>query len=493
MKIQLSELRRVAAPLSIALVVAAAFATTAAAAGRSPVQVTQATDVAGSSPYTGRHCNIPTPDWVAPGGVEAEPTVAVNPRDAENKIAAWMDPTRSSIDTSYTRNGGKTWIKSVPKGVDACGGNHQQAWEASGDVWLSFGPDGTAYLTTLAWAHFVTAPTSDYVSVVYVLVSRDGGKSWSKPVLVSRPRGVSDKDMIVADPHHSGTVYDAFDNAGFGLVGPPRGSNYLVVAKSTDWGHSWRRTVVARFPPDRPVSDSQLSILPDGNLVETAVGTNAAGVGTIWAWRSTDRGRTWSKPSHVAALTPGSAPAICGATYRGGSTFDADAVAGPHSVVLVINDGAAAAQGHGKLILARTDDSGRSWHTHPLLRSSNPVLLASIAANERGQLGLIYDEVDTSRIGCTPSAVIPTTTRVSISRDGGTSWSRPTTVGPTWFNQADALVAPQYFLGDYQNIVGAPDGFTSVSVQGHAVTASTAGPELTGKTGVIVANEELRH
>ena len=281
MKIQLSELRRVAAPLSIALVVAAAFATTAAAAGRSPVQVTQATDVAGSSPYTGRHCNIPTPDWVAPGGVEAEPTVAVNPRDAENKIAAWMDPTRSSIDTSYTRDGGKTWIKSVPKGVDACGGNHQQAWEASGDVWLSFGPDGTAYLTTLAWAHFVTAPTSDYVSVVYVLVSRNGGKTWSKPALVSRPRGVSDKDMIVADPHHSGTVYDAFDNAGFGLVGPPRGSNYLVVAKSTDWGHNWTRTVVARFPPDRPVSDSQLSILPDGNLVETAVGTNAAGVGTI--------------------------------------------------------------------------------------------------------------------------------------------------------------------------------------------------------------------
>jgi hypothetical protein len=92
----------------------------------------------------------------------------VNPKHPHNRIAAWMDAARATVDTSYTRDKGRNWAMSVPHGVDGCTGNHEQGWEASGDPWLSIGPDGTAYLSALTWAHFVTDPLSDYVSLVHV-------------------------------------------------------------------------------------------------------------------------------------------------------------------------------------------------------------------------------------------------------------------------------------------------------------------------------------
>jgi len=451
------------------------------------VQVAGAADVAGTSPYVGENCNIPTSGWVASGGNEAEPSVAVNPRNPANRVAAWMDPTRSSVNAAYTDNGGRTWTQSRPEGIDACGGNFTQPWEASGDVWVSFGPDGTVYFTTLAWAHFETAPTSDYVSVVYTSVSRDGGKTWSHATLVSPADATADKDMIVADPNKAGTVYDVWDNAGFGVVAPPRGANQLMFSKSTDWGRTWTNTTVAAFPPDQSASDSQLSVLKNGTLVDTAVSGN-----TILAYRSTDGGSTWSGAYTVAQLTSGSGPALCGASYRGGGSFGADAVVGPHSIALVIDDGAAAAAGKGELILARSDDGGITWTTRPILRTRYLLLLASVAGTPNGKMGLVYDEIDASRVSCTGQAVVPTRIRVALSVNGGRTWSAAATVGASWFNQATALVAPQYFLGDYQNIVADPGvngGFVSVTVQGQPLPGGSQGPSITGNTGVLVASE----
>jgi hypothetical protein len=475
--------------LAVMLAVALGIAGPAsAAAGGRPVQVTGAADVAGTSPYVGKSCNIPTSGWVAPGGIEAEPSVAINPRNPANRVAAWMDPTRSSINLAYTTDGGITWTQSRPEGIDACNGNTAQPWEASGDVWLSYGPDGTVYFTTLAWAHFETPPTADYVSVVYTSVSRDGGKTWSHATLVSPADAVADKDMIVADPSRPGTVWDVWDNAGFGLVPPPRGANQLMFSNSTDFGQTWTNTVIASFPPDQPATDSQLSVLKNGTLVDTAVQGS-----TIWAYRSTDGGRTWSGASLVAHLTSGSGPALCGATYRGGGTFGADAVVGPHSIALVINDGAAAAAGRGELILARSDDGGITWTTQPILQTPYLLLLASVGGTMNGKMGLVYDEINAARVSCTGQAVIPTRIQVALSTNRGRTWSAPATIGASWWNTASTLVPPQYFAGDYQNIVADPGtnrGFVSVTVQGQPLPGGSLGPPITGLTGVLVASEQ---
>lgn len=476
---------------ALALALGLSTSASAAANGR-PVEVTGATDVAGTSPYAGLNCNIPTSGWVAPGGHEAEPMVAVNPRDPANMVAAWMDPTRSSVNLSYTTDGGQRWTQSRPEGIDACNGNFTQPWEASGDVWVSFGPDGTVYFTTLAWAHFVTPPTSDYVSVVYTSTSRDGGKTWSRATLVSPADAVADKDMVVADPRHPGTVYDVWDNAGFGLVTPPRGANQLMFSKSTNFGRTWTNTVIAAFPPDQPASDSQLVVLKNGTLVETAVQGN-----TILAYRSVNDGQTWSGATTAAQLTAGSGPALCGATYRGGATFGVTTVVGPHSAALVINDGAAAAAGKGELILARSDDGGVTWATKPILRTRYLLLLASVGGSQNGKMGLVYDEINAAKVSCTGQAghgVIPTRIQVALSVNRGRTWSAPATVGASWWNTASTLVPPQYFAGDFQSIVanpGAKGGFVSVAVQGQPLPGGSQGPPITGATGVIVASERL--
>jgi hypothetical protein len=140
-------------------------------------------DVAGVSPFTNSDCNVATPYYTSSGGKEGEPFIAVNPGAPRSRIAVWMDAARATDDTAFTRDGGQTWTLSIPQGIDGCTGNTARPWEASGDPSLSFGPDGVAYLSTLTWANFALPPFENYVSVVHVQTSRNGGRTWSRPSL----------------------------------------------------------------------------------------------------------------------------------------------------------------------------------------------------------------------------------------------------------------------------------------------------------------------
>src|SRR5690349_9903864 len=156
-----------------------------AATRASAPHVVSVREIAGRSPYVGRQCNVATPYYTQPGGKEGEPFVAVDPRRPAHRVATWMDATRATVDVAYTGDGGRTWHRSAPRLIDECTGNWSQPWEASGDPWVSIGPDGVVYLSTLTWAHFVTPPASAYVSVVHVQTSRDGGRTWSRPVFLA--------------------------------------------------------------------------------------------------------------------------------------------------------------------------------------------------------------------------------------------------------------------------------------------------------------------
>ncbi len=161
----------------------------------------------------------------------------------------------------------------------------------------------------------------------------------------------------------------------------------------------------------------------------------------------------------------------------------------------MINDGAAAATGKGELILARSDDGGVTWATRPILQSPYLLLLASVGGSPNGKMGLVYDEINAAQVSCTGKAghgVIPTRIRVALSTNRGRTWSAPATVGASWWNTASTLVPPQYFAGDYQNIVADPGtngGFVSVTVQGRPLPGGSQGPHITGATGVLVASE----
>ena len=469
-----------------------------ASAPSSPLvpRVASIRDVAGVSPFTGRDCNVATPYYTSPGGKEGEPYVAVNPRDPANRIAVWMDAARATDDTAFTTDGGRTWHKSFPSGIDGCTGNHTHPWEASGDPWISFGPDGVAYLSTLTWANFADPPFGDYVSVVHVATSRDGGRTWSAPALLGAARAVSDKPMVLADPTHPGVAYEIWRNQAFGLPVGPRGATRLYMATTRDEGMTWSAPItIARGEPNDFFGNPQLSILADGTLVATSSLANASGGTNELAWRSTDGGETWSGAALIRAASPGSLAALCTQTTAGGDTGAASGqqtVLDGRSVVIVTNAGDAAAHGTGALILSRSDDGGTTWHSWAIVRSRRPIILSSITADPGGRIGLVWDEINTPAIDCS-GPTIPVRSLFAVSSDGGHRWSDPVTLGASAWNLASGLRGSGgfsgYFVGDYQALAATPGGFTTVTVQGQPLVAGA--PPIGGATGVMVANLDV--
>jgi len=403
-----------------------------------------------------------------------------------------MDATRATVDVAYTRDGGRTWRSSVPRGIDECTGNSSQPWEASGDVWASFGPDGTVYLSTLTWAHFVTPPATDYVSVVHVQVSHDGGRTWSKPVFVDGHRAVSDKPMVVADPWHAGVAYEIWRNQSFGMPVGPRGATELLFSRTTNSGRTWSTPRhIADEMPDDFFGSPQLSVLRNGTLVATTSLANSSGGTDLLAYRSTTHGRTWSGAVKIRSVTDGALSPICGQSVAGadtGSSASQQTVIGGRSVAFVSLDGAAAAAGHGAIVLNTSDDGGRTWNKRTVLRREAPVILASIAADRHGRLGLVWDEIDTAATDCS-TATVPTRTRFAIGTRTG-ALGHAVTVGSPWWNLASGARGTGgfsgYFIGDYQSLAALPGGFTTITVQGQPL-AGPAGPRIHGDTGVVVA------
>jgi len=486
--------------VTLAAAIATGMSALPAAVGYTPpdIHVRHLVDVAGHSAYAGRHCNVATSYYTSRGGKEGEPTIAVDPSKPSNRIAAWMDATRATVDIAYTDDGGRTWRHSVPRGIDDCTGNHSKPWEASGDPWLSVGPDGTAYFSSLTWAHFVTPPASRYVSVVHVQTSQNGGRTWSKPVNLDGANSVSDKPMVVADPWHAGVAYEIWRNQSFGLPVGDRGKTRLYFASTHNAGQTWTRpTTVARGKRSDFFGTPEVSILRDGTLVATSSLARAAGGTRLLSWRSTDGGRSWHGRTVVAVTPAGGGPDFCGQAVAGGDTGSASGqqiVRNGRTVMFVWLNGTAAAHGNGKIMLSQSSDSGKSWHTHAILRSRVPIFLASVAAESNGRVGVVWDRVRAKAVDCSAHR-IPVQTRFATSVNGGRTWAARTTVGPRLWNLAKALRGSGgfsgYFVGDYQSIAPTARGFTTVTVQGPALGRPR--PAIHGANGVVVASIRLSH
>lgn len=463
-------------------------------AGADRPTVLSVREVAGRSPYVGSRCNVATGYYTSPGGKEGEPFIAVNPRRPGNRIAVWMDATRATVDAAYTTDGGRRWTSSRPWGIDQCTGNRRQRWEASGDPWLSVGPDGVVYLSTLSWAHFVTPPARDYVSVVHVQTSRDGGRSWSAPVFLAGHRAVSDKPMVLADPYRAGVAYEIWRNQSFGLPVGARGATGLLFARTRNAGRTWSAPVrIAAASRSAFFGSPQLSVLHDGTLVATSSLADPRGGTDLLAYRSADGGRSWSERTRIRRASSGAYPAICGQSVAGGDTASSSGqqtVLRGRTVLLINLDGAAAARNRGKVIASWSDDGGRHWRSAVIQRSGDPILLASVAADPRGRIGMVWDSVDLGAVDCV-AMTIPTRTRFAASSDGVRAWGRPVVIGPPAWNLASAARGTGgfsgYFLGDYQAIAANRTGWTTVTVQGTPLRpAGSRRPG--GQTGVMVAN-----
>ena len=175
-----------------AAAVALAFAGAAPAAhadglGHAP-RVLSAVNASGASPWHGLGCETPT-TYASGLPRVSEPTLAVNPTNPLSQSAAWIDNDAGPVDTAFTEDGGRTWHKAPPVGLDPCTGlvaTGGRAYEGGSDPWLSYGPDGRLFLSQMPFANFLTEPTSTYYEPIAVSHA-DNASDWSLPAYTPNP------------------------------------------------------------------------------------------------------------------------------------------------------------------------------------------------------------------------------------------------------------------------------------------------------------------
>jgi hypothetical protein len=160
----------------------------------------------------------------------SESVVVVNPINSQNMICtskkfSERKKYHSTVSTSYTMNGGQTWIESEPP--------LQPGWDGGTDPDLTFDAFGNAYLIVEPLEFTELSDPDDLKTIgMYVFKSTDGGATWGTPVQLhlddSDDKQWITSDMNPASPYH-GAIY-----AVWGANTP------LRFSRSMDHGVTWQ-------------------------------------------------------------------------------------------------------------------------------------------------------------------------------------------------------------------------------------------------------------
>jgi BNR/Asp-box repeat protein len=247
------------------------------------------------------------------------------------------------------------------------------------DPWLSFAPNGDLYfMSVTAAGHMVNK-------------SSDGGLTWSSPIQIDGQDNGSavDKASITADPMKPNYVYATWVRFNKSFNG--NGSETMF-ARSTDGGQTWQ--------PDQSIHSAkgsdfdwgnQIVVLPDGTLIDAFTEgqfTNNHQV-AMTMLRSADHGQTWSAPMTAPVQQPlvdaNNNPPIAivtdpdtGKLVNAVPMFDSIAV-DPHSgnLYAVWIDGRFSNFQHNSIALSMSTDGGLTW-SDPIQVNQTPAKVPTL-------------------------------------------------------------------------------------------------------------------
>jgi len=396
---------------------------------------------------------------------ETEPYLAVNPTDPDNMIAAWHQDRWSNggaqgVLSAHSFDGGLTW-EPVNIPFSRCAGGTAGStgdFERASDPWISFGPDGTAYYMALVFNR------GNGVNGMAVAKSRDGGLSWSEPVIIKQSHAQGekaraaghDKNSLTADPYDPNLVYatwTVFRN----------NKTTLVFARSTDGGETWGPArPVNHFevvdPPNqaRFRQGTQIVVLPDGTLVNAFFRTivdprgGGATVGIEQAiFRSYDQGQHWERlDTTVAPFAPsGGLDVELGIFVRDAGTLPDIAVdRNTGTIYIVWQDGRLSPFGASNILAAVSPDGGDTWEGPIAVTNSptNQAFLPTIAVADNGTVGVLFYDFRNDVFG--DAELTTDVWLITVDTDGNFLEERLTDQS---FDMRQMVLAGGYFPGDY--------------------------------------------
>lgn len=469
--------------------------------------------LSGPSPYAG--CPYGAfPNAVNYPNAEVEPFVSVDPRDQRHLVAQWQqdrwsDGGAHGLASAYTFDGGRTWKQTQLPFTRCSTLPGSLRYDRASDPGVAIGPDGLVYSISLSF-------DGDAIrNAVAASVSRDGGRTWERTQTLITDAAdpvtgnpFNDKELIFADHRRPGTAYAVWDRLDdvFGPNSNPRhvhperaidrsggtvigftGPTYF--SRTTDGGRTWSRPRV---------------IVPAGNLQQTIANylvqdpesgrlydffmwldfnpipgkqCDLFGCGWISFVTSDDGGATWSARHTVAeALSLAFGPGFSvtdprdGAPLRVGDIIPIPAIDPDRGRLYVVwQDSRFSGGAQDEIAISYSEDHGSTWSPPARVNTpystglgQSPAFTGTVAVGDDGSVAVSYYDFR-ELTPSTPATNLPTDVWITRSVDGGRTWQGERKMaGP--FNMRTAPIARGFFVGDYEGLVAAGDGFQSVFV-----------------------------
>jgi hypothetical protein len=431
-------------------------------------------EVAPTDPFAG--CSPGTQIGTFYPGTQVEPRLAVDPTNANHMVGVfqqdrWSNGGSFGIGAAVTVDGGKTWADVVIPGLSTCSGG---PYDRATDPWVSIGPNGTVYVSSLCLDGNETTGVTE--TAVLVNRSMDGGLAWSQPVtLIQSGTGFfDDKEAVTADPHNPNLVYVVWDQADTAKA---------LLSRSTDGGQTWSAPQVI-FQSAYSVAH-QILVLPNGTLVDAFL----AGL-TIEILRSTDGGLTWNQPIVAAREVEHSVTVPAGGSnslVRASNEIPELAV-DPNNgnLYAVWGDSRFSSNAYDSIAFSMSADGSLTWSA-PIQINQTPVnssnvhdsqaFTPSITVGADGTVAVSYYDfrfANTLGGAGTDSWVVFGNPGGSGGLTNPASWGNELRLTSAPFNILNAPNAGGWFLGDYEGLAAAGNNFEAFfSETGSASQANT--------------------
>jgi len=385
-------------------------------------------------------------------GAHAEPSVAVNPRNPRNLLAAArvFQGKARDLATYASFDGGLTWQSNGILPGSALG--------EDANVTVTFDQAGHGYVGGL-----VTSSTAGGGGPEYIWRTDDGGRHFGPPVVAMR--GNTDHSGLAADPAAGATDLYLAGIAFHGSAGE------VYFSRSTDSGRSFepaRSIDPAHSPYDRL---TVMAAGPDGTVAVMYYVEPPGGGVTVAVATSTDHGASFATPVRLGTVrSPLPAP---GVSTRSGPAIAIDPRTGDIYASVTTY---APATGASEVEVFTSRDHGRSWSAPAVVASdvNGTYFQPQLAVGDGGRVGLSVFELARGRV----QVVMVTST------PAGASFGAPGTVTGSSFDPTLGLAsgdgaAAQHWLGNYQGLAAAPGAFHPLwndTRTGHLELFTTAFP-----------------